>query len=108
MMPDAAVLTAAAILAIPEDQPERLFGTPDAITGCYHALAKRWHPDHAAGVKAVFSHVAILHAKACEKRDLGLWRTPGLLELAVIFVKGEQDHRNRSSRWIGLQFTKGI
>ena len=87
MTPDAptsiSTLSAAAILAIPEDHPERLFGTPEAITPLWRALARTWHPDHAADAMAatVFAHIGCLHARALEKRDLGQWRTPGLLEL---------------------------
>ena len=83
MTPDVSALSARDILAIPEDQPERLFGTPDAVTALWHALAQRWHPDHTTDTAAasVFSHLALLRDKARERRDLGLWRIPGLLEL---------------------------
>src|SRR5438874_1671920 len=86
IMIDVATLSASEILAIPEDQPERLFGSPDEMAARYRALAMRWHPDRAAlrgpcaGADEVFSRIAALHAKGREKLDRGTWRTPGIIE----------------------------
>jgi hypothetical protein len=82
-MTDIATLTEADILAIPEDEPERLFSTPDELAPRYRALALRWHPDRGAGQAAenVFRRVTLLHARAKQRLDAGIWRAPGLLEL---------------------------
>lgn len=84
---DAAALTADEILSIPEDQPERLFGTPEELASRYRALAMWWHPDHASlrGTKTseVFQWIANLHSKAREKLAHGFWRTAGWIEFHV-------------------------
>jgi hypothetical protein len=81
---DAAALAADEILSIPEDQPERLFGSPEEVASRYRALAMWWHPDHASlrGTKTaeVFQRIAKLHSKAREKLADGFWRTPGWIE----------------------------
>jgi hypothetical protein len=76
-------ITAADLLAIPSDQPERLFGTPDAITTRFRALAASWHPDHTgadAQARDVFAHLVALRDSAREKLAKGIWQTPGVFE----------------------------
>lgn len=81
---DASALAADEILSIPEDHPERLFGSQEELASRYRALAMWWHPDHASlrGTKSaeVFLWVAKLHSKAQEKLAHGFWRTPGWIE----------------------------
>lgn len=81
---DAAALAADEILSIPEDQPERLFGSPDELGSRYRALAMWWHPDHALlrGTKSteVFQWIGKLHRTAREKLADGFWRAPGWIE----------------------------
>jgi hypothetical protein len=83
-MIDAVALAADEILSIPEDQPERLFGTPEELAARYRALAMRWHPDHASllGTKTaeVFQWIAKLHSNACGNLVNGFWRTPEWIE----------------------------
>ncbi|MCF1461747.1 hypothetical protein FS827_10460 [Agrobacterium vitis] len=74
--------TADEILAIPVNEPERLFQAPDQITGQYHRLAKLWHPDHAGGQRDVFEHLTLLRDEANLHVSQGRWQVPGLLELA--------------------------
>lgn len=81
---DAERATANEILAIPEEEPERLFpNDPDGIARVRKDLAKKWHPDINKDPKAeeTFKHVNALAAKAEEKIVNGTWHTPGLLEI---------------------------
>ena len=67
MNPDVASLSAAALLGIPADRPERLFaGSPTDVRHDYRRLAMRWHPDRCADPQAhaVFQHVAHLYGQA--------------------------------------------
>lgn len=77
-------LTAAQILNIPEDQPDRLFSAADKVDSEYKALAKKWHPD-LGGNGNVFSHIGILKTKAENHK---VWRkfaiddlTPGVIQV---------------------------
>lgn len=78
-------LTAAQILAIPDDEPERLF-TPDGetIKRNFRRLALRWHPDTCGDAEAslVFEHVKALYELARARLDAGAWKTPGLLTIS--------------------------
>ncbi len=76
-------LTGDELLAIPLDQPERLF-TRTGLRDEYRALAKRWHPD-IAGIPsdAVFAHVTALYERAEQKLAAGSWDGPGRLELVA-------------------------
>lgn len=76
--------TAAAILAVPESEPERLFtGDPDVLTSEFRTLSKRWHPDRNrdVGAKDVFAHIVKLRASAEKKLASGVWSPPGELPL---------------------------
>jgi hypothetical protein len=77
-------LSRAEILALPLDQPEGLFETPDAVAFQFKQLAKRWHPDVQNGDAEVFAHVNLLHVKADEKIAAGEWHIPGLLQVVGI------------------------
>lgn len=67
------------ILAIPKDQPERLFtGMFDALKREYRLLVSKWQPRRDGDDSEVMTHVNILHDKALEKLKLGTWRTPGV------------------------------
>lgn len=74
--------TAEKILAIPANEPERLFPAPDQVAALYHRLALRWHPDRAGGQREVFEHLTALKAQAELHIKQGRWQVPGLLELA--------------------------
>lgn len=68
-------MNAAAILAIPADQPERLFKTEATIRQEYHGLVMCWHPDRnkAPEAKGVMMHLAALYAVAVERIKAGTW-----------------------------------
>lgn len=78
-------LSAAQILAIPADQPERLFtNNADEIKSLFRQLAKKWHPDRNPGDKQAgeaFARLASLKAKADEKLEAGIWEEPGVVRL---------------------------
>jgi hypothetical protein len=76
-------LTSDDILSIPVLEPERLFGTPDAVHDVYRALARRWHPDVPGGSSDVFAHIGSLLERAKHLVDAGIWHTPGLYEFAA-------------------------
>jgi len=87
MSTDFASLTAAALLAIPADQPERLFrGSMEDIRKTYRLLAMRWHPDRSEDRSAsqVFQHIARLLALAEERIRLGDGQAHGQLRLAAL------------------------
>lgn len=76
-----------ALLALPMDEPERLFSSDvTAAKAEYRALAGYWHPDRNDDVRAtdVFQHVMSLHRAAEERRAAGIWRKPGLLVLKAV------------------------
>jgi hypothetical protein len=81
------ILSAADVLAIPPDQPERLFsGDPGAMRGEFIALVKRWHPDRSAGsatAALVFDRVTTLHRAAQCKLAEGRWAAPDSIRIEI-------------------------
>lgn len=87
MTKDARSLSAEALLAIPADEPERIFpASEDGIKLCFRQLAMRWHPDRSKDPRAsdVFDHVKSLSEEAKRKLQAGSWSTPNLLTLKSI------------------------
>lgn len=78
-------MLAAEILAIPLDEPGRLFW-PDADRQQrqYRQLAAKWHPDRLNGNAGVFAHVQALYRAAQAMLDSGNWVMPGELQLNKI------------------------
>ncbi|MBU9200202.1 hypothetical protein KTD31_02125 [Burkholderia multivorans] len=75
--------TAAEILAIPEDEPEKLFSRPDTAKHDARVLFKAWHPDHCSDPRAdeVFHRLRVLAEAAERKIEAGTWEVPGLLRV---------------------------
>lgn len=69
------------VLAVPDNEPERLFSGPDQVAAEYRQAALLLHPDRPGGHKAAFQHLGALHAAAEARARRGEWRTPGLLVL---------------------------
>lgn len=80
-MRDLNTITGPMILAIPEDQPERLFSSPAAVADEFKTAAKRLHPDRPTGDHAAFTRLGALHQAALNRIDSGVWATPGMLAL---------------------------
>jgi hypothetical protein len=79
-------LSAAQILAIPMNEPERIFPNDlKGIKGIKKALSLKWHPDKNPDAKAgdVLSHIIQLSEKAERKVELGTWSTPGVVEFSA-------------------------
>lgn len=77
-------LTAAEILAIAADAPEKLFsGDLTVAKSEYHALSRRWHPDYNPNPNAteVFQRIAELYRKTQKLIETNRWRGAGILEL---------------------------
>lgn len=69
-------MNAAAILAIPETEPERLFRVPARLLpSAYRELVIRWHPDRNREPEAasVFSHIGALYQVAKKRASDGSW-----------------------------------
>lgn len=80
---EAGILTADALLAIPLNQPERIFPNDAAgIKKVYRTLAMNWHPDKKPDARDVFDHVAKLHSEAERKFEAGTWEIPGEVTLS--------------------------
>jgi hypothetical protein len=87
MSTDFTNLSAAALLAIPEDSPERLFaGSADDVKRDYRRLAMAWHPDRNRDpiAPAVFQHIGSLYDKAAARIALGASACRGPLTLAAV------------------------
>jgi len=83
MYTDLAKLSAAALLAIPPERSERLFGgSADDIKQAYRLLAMKWHPDRSTDpdAHAVFQHIGHLYAQAGEPSAPG----SGQLQLTAL------------------------
>lgn len=76
--------SATQILAIPLDEPERIFSKDlTAIQKAKKKLSMKWHPDHSSDPMAadVLQHILELAVKAQRKVELGTWKTPGMVEI---------------------------
>ena len=77
-------MDAAAILAIPESQPERLFpNSEDEAKSLFRDMAKRWHPDvnKDPQAQAVFARLNKLYDNVLDKIKNKTWSKPGELSL---------------------------
>ncbi len=77
-------LTGERLLAISENAPEKLFsGDLETAKSEFHALSRRWHPDHNKDFEAtaVFQRITELYRKAQELIKAKRWRGAGVLEL---------------------------
>jgi hypothetical protein len=102
MSTDFASLSAAALLAIPEDRPECLFkGGIDDVKKAYRLLAMKWHPDRSRdpGALAVFQHIGRMLDCAEERIALGDWPGSGALRLAAIDGKAYEINYLRRHRF---------
>jgi len=80
-------LTAAALLAIPDDCPERLFaGSAADVRHDYRRLAMQWHPDRCRDpdAHAVFQHIRRLYEAAAHRMTRGDWAPRRPLTLTAI------------------------
>lgn len=82
-------MNAAAILAIPLDQPERLFRAKERVNAEYRELAKFWHPDLNKTDEAgdVFAHIGRLKDAALARAAKGIWTPPGRIEITDRYGK---------------------
>lgn len=73
--------SAAELLAIPLDEPERLFDSADesVIKLEYRKLIAQWHPDRHDGAVNVAAHLNLLYESALKKARTGTWSPPGVL-----------------------------
>lgn len=76
-------MNAATILAIPANEPERLFQSAGTITNEYRQLVMVWHPDRnkSAEATSVFAHIGLLYRAARERIAKGVWNPPGIIEI---------------------------
>jgi hypothetical protein len=102
MHTDFASLSAATLLAIPEDRPERLFhGSLDDIKKAYRLLAMKWHPDRSGDprAQAVFQHILGMAALAEKKIALGDWPCRGTRQFAAVDGKAYEINYLRRHRF---------
>lgn len=111
MSTDFANLSAAALLAVPGDRPERLFtGSLDDIKKAYRQLAMTWHPDRSGdpGALAVFQHIQRLYETAAQRIGLGDWPGAGSLRLDAIDGKAYEINYLRRHRFeLGSLYVAG-
>lgn len=82
-------MNAAAILAIPETEPERLFTSRDAALADYRALLRQWHPDRnkAPEASAVAAHIVRLYHVVKHRIIDGKYQPPGQLDITDRYGK---------------------
>lgn len=90
-------LSAENILAVPLDQPERLF-KQETVDAEYKALIKVWHPDINRHPKAaaVARHLNVLHQEASRRAKTGTWETKDVLSLVGKDGKTRRIHFRKS------------
>lgn len=78
--------SAAAILAIPLDQPERLFTDRSAIKDAARVLLKHWHPDvnHDPLAAQVMAQINVLRTAAERKHWDNTWDRAGFFEFTSL------------------------
>lgn len=77
-------MDAAAILNIPESQPERLFpNSEDDAKALFREMAKQWHPDinKDPQAQAVFERINKLYDNVIDKIKNKTWSKPGLFTI---------------------------
>lgn len=80
-------LTREELLAIPADEPERLFpNSSEEIKQQFRQLAAKWHPDRCTDPKAadVFAHVKSLREEADRRVSAGSWTAPNSLNFKAL------------------------
>jgi len=111
MCTDLSPLSAAAVLAIPEDKPERLLKCGgDGIRQAYRLLAMQWHPDRNGdpSAPAVFQHIGRLVANAEEKIACGEWPGRGSARFAALSGKVYEINYLRRHRFeLGTMYVAG-
>jgi len=111
MSTDFATLSAAVLLAMPEDRPERLFkGSLVDIKKAYRLLAMKWHPDRSGdpGALAVFQHIQRIYEQAEQRIALGDWPGPGTLRVAASDGKAYEINYLRRRRFeLGSLYVAG-
>lgn len=72
------------ILAIPVEEPERLFHNREKVKVEYFDLLKYWHPDRNSEAEAgsVVAHIQNLYKSALNKIENNIWNPPGVLILS--------------------------
>jgi hypothetical protein len=90
-------MTAAQILAVNPDWPEKLFSSAGAIESEFRALALKWHPDTCREVDAtaVAAHLTEVRAAAKKRAEAGSWRTLGSYILRHMTGKNSVFHYKR-------------
>jgi len=87
--------TAEAILAVPLDEPERLFAYDgSSLKQEWRRLAALWHPDRnhlEPRAQEVLQHINVLYQTARQKIALGQWEGHGVLALAEDANGSQQD-----------------
>jgi len=87
MHADLAHLSAATLLAIPSEHPERLFGgSAGDIKQAYRLLAMKWHPDRSTDPDA---HTVFQHIK-CLYEQTGVPSAPGNGQLQLTALDGKR------------------
>lgn len=111
MSTDFAHLSAAAILAMPADRPERLFkGSLEDVKKAWRQLAMRWHPDRSGDPRAVevFQHIGAMLEQVQEQIRLGDWESHGQLRLTALDGKSYEIHYLRRHRFeLGSLYVAG-
>lgn len=98
-------MNASQILAIPLDEPERLFKDHNNLKHELFALLKAWHPDvnKDPNASSVATHINALYARATVLAAKGSWQTPNLL-----ILKGKDGRERRIAYRARRSFELGL